>query len=164
LLVALYQITFLPFLMFWEFFSQMEIVQCQVFFSSSTEMILQLFWFFMVVYIDCETLKQHYILGWTVLGHEVLFFCVWILTIKLRALHLLSKHSTTWAMPHVLLLLTCFSDKASCFLPQVWPLTEILLPIPLGIWDYRCVSPCPVCSWDGILDNICPNVFKLWSS
>jgi hypothetical protein len=42
---------------------------------------------------------------------------------------LLGKHSTTWTMAPVLLLLICFSNRVSCFcLDHPW--TSVLLPLP----------------------------------
>jgi hypothetical protein len=51
------------------------------------------------------------------------------LGIEFRALHLQSKHSTTWAKLPVLLVFVCFSDRVLCFcLGLVLPAPILLSP------------------------------------
>jgi hypothetical protein len=62
--------------------------------------------------------------------------------IESRVLHMLGKHSTTWAMPPVLLLSFCFWDRVS-ITSWTGPELTILLPPPPGSWDYGCEPPHP---------------------
>jgi hypothetical protein len=67
----------------------------------------------------------------------LLFTCFAVLSFELRALHLLGKCSTTWAMLLAFCLFVCLFEEGSC-----WLKLKILLPPLLERWAYRRVPPC----------------------